>query len=76
MRDIPEQVMAMLEHAAGPAVAADDQLARLLLTLRLWAGYYLVALGDSTARAIAGPLSARNWMWNGRAWPRRKGAHR
>jgi tetratricopeptide (TPR) repeat protein len=52
VRDIPEQVTALLDHAAGPAVAADDDLARLLLRLRFWALYHLNALGDSTAQAI------------------------
>jgi len=52
-RDIPEQVTALLEATAGPAGEADDELARSLLSLRLWALYYLNELGDSAPQAIA-----------------------
>ena len=53
VRDIPKQVAALLETAAGPAVQADDGLARVLLSLRFWALYHLNELGDSALQAIA-----------------------
>jgi tetratricopeptide (TPR) repeat protein len=53
VRDLPEQVLALLYHVAGPAAQADDELARITLSLRFWALYYLNELGDSASRAIA-----------------------
>ncbi len=60
VRDIPEQVTALLEHATGPAIAADDELAMLLLSLRQRAVYHLLALDDSMAQVIllGEPLTA------------------
>jgi tetratricopeptide (TPR) repeat protein len=53
-RDIPEQVMALLKTAAGPAGEADQwRLARMLLDLRYWALYHLCELGDSPPQEIA-----------------------
>ncbi len=60
IRDIPEQVMALRENASGPACEADDELARMLLRLRLWALSFLNELGDSAPQAIlvGEPLTA------------------
>ena len=60
VRDIPQQVTALLENTAGIAGEADKELARILLRLRLIALYHLVELGDSTLQAIAvgEPLTA------------------
>jgi tetratricopeptide (TPR) repeat protein len=52
VRDIPEQVTALREHAASSASGASEELTRMLLGLRLWALYHLNALGDSAAQAI------------------------
>ena len=60
VRDIPQQVSALLDNVAGPEYAADEKLTRLLLRLRFWALYHLIELGDSTLQAIAvgEPLTA------------------
>jgi tetratricopeptide (TPR) repeat protein len=60
MRDIAGQVAALLEHATGPAIEADEDLARLLLRPRFLALYHLIELGDNMPRAIAvgEPLTA------------------
>jgi len=52
VRDIPEQVTTLQEHAASSASGAGEELARMLLRLRLWAPYHLNALGDSAAQVI------------------------
>ena len=52
VRDVPEQVTALQEHAASSVLGAGGELAAVLLGLRLWAVYYLNALGDSAAQAI------------------------
>ena len=52
VRDIPEQVTALREHAASSASGAGEELTRMLLGLRLWALYHLNELGDSAAQAI------------------------
>jgi Tetratricopeptide repeat len=52
VRDIPEQVMALWDHAASSASGAGEELVGMLLGLRLWALYHLNALGDSAAQAI------------------------
>jgi len=59
VRDFPEQVAALLENTAGTA-EADEDLAGMLLQLRLRALRHLNELGDSTAQAIAvgEPLTA------------------
>ncbi|MBV9447685.1 MAG: tetratricopeptide repeat protein [Streptosporangiaceae bacterium] len=53
VRDIVEQVSTLRENAAGSAAAADDELARALLSLQFWALYDLNELGDSAPQAIA-----------------------
>ena len=53
LRDFPEQVKALVENAPGALVEADDELATMLLSLRLWALYRLNDLGDSASQAIA-----------------------
>ena len=60
VRDVPQQVEALLENTAGLAGEADKELARILLRLRFVALYHLIELGDSTPRAIAvgEPLTA------------------
>ena len=60
VRDIPQQVEALLENTAGLAGEADKDLARIMLRLRFVALYHLIELGDSTPQAIAvgEPLTA------------------
>jgi RNA polymerase sigma factor (sigma-70 family) len=53
VRDIPQQVTALLDTTAGLAREADKELARILLRLRFVALYHLIELGDSTPQAIA-----------------------
>ncbi|MGD0607867.1 MAG: FxSxx-COOH system tetratricopeptide repeat protein [Streptosporangiaceae bacterium] len=52
VRDIPEQVTALQETIASCASGAGEELARMLLGLRLRALYHLLELGDSAAQAI------------------------
>jgi tetratricopeptide (TPR) repeat protein len=55
-RDIPRQVAALAEAAAGQA---DNQLAAMLLRLRFLALYHLIEFGDSAqAIAVGEPLAA------------------
>src|SRR5271166_4591495 len=60
VRDVPQQVKALLENTAGLAGEADKELARILLRLRFVALYHLIELGDSTPQAISvgEPLTA------------------
>jgi tetratricopeptide (TPR) repeat protein len=60
VRDIPEQVVALLASAAVPSGEIDEELARALLRPRFLALYQLVELGDSAPQAIAvgEPLTA------------------
>ncbi len=60
VRDIAEQVTALWEHTLSSLGKADDELARMLLQLRLAALDYLDELGDSAPQAIAvgEPLTA------------------
>jgi Tetratricopeptide repeat len=51
VRDVPEQVAALQQVAAG-LVGAPGELEATLLRLRLWTLYHLNELGDSTAQAI------------------------
>ena len=53
VRDIPQQVTALLENIAGTPAAADKPLARILLRLRALALSLLIELGDSAPQAIA-----------------------
>jgi tetratricopeptide (TPR) repeat protein len=65
LRDIPQQVTALLDNTTGPAVEADEELTRVLLRLRLFALYHLIELGDSALQALAvgEPLTADlEWM--------------
>jgi tetratricopeptide (TPR) repeat protein len=52
VRDVPEQVAALRQAAAGLGDEAGE-LEAALLPLRLWALYHLNELGDSAAQAIA-----------------------
>ena len=52
VRDIPEQVAALQEHAASFVSGTGEELARMLLGLRLAAVYHLNALGDSAAQVM------------------------
>ena len=52
-RDILEQVTTVVENATSSAAEADDNLARVMLSLRLWALYHLNELGDSAPQAVA-----------------------
>src|SRR5271166_303547 len=60
VRDVPQQVKALLENTAGLAGEADKELARILLRLQFVALYHLIELGDSTPQAISvgEPLTA------------------
>ena len=52
VRDVPEQVTALQDHAASCASGTGEELTMMLLGLRLAALYHLLALGDSAAQAI------------------------
>ena len=52
VRNLLRQVHALLENAAGRAAETDDELAGMLLSLRLWVMYYLDELGDSVSQAV------------------------
>ena len=60
VRDIPEQVTALLENTVTASGEADEELTRALLRLRFLALYQLIELGDSATQAIAfgEPLTA------------------
>jgi len=60
VRDVPQQVQALLETTAGLAGEADKELAGILLRLRFVALYHLIELGDSIPQAIVvgEPLTA------------------
>ena len=45
VRDIPEQVTALLDNTAGLAGETDEELARVLLRLRFFALYHLIRAG-------------------------------
>jgi tetratricopeptide (TPR) repeat protein len=53
VRDVPEQVAALLETTATIADEADEELTRTLLRLRFWALYHLNELGDTAEQAVA-----------------------
>jgi tetratricopeptide (TPR) repeat protein len=53
IQDIPEQVTALQQSAAGSGAETDHELARALLSLQFWALYQLSELGDSVSQAIA-----------------------
>jgi tetratricopeptide (TPR) repeat protein len=53
VRDVAGQMLALWENAAESAAEADDELIRVLLSLRLWALCQLNELGDSASEAIA-----------------------
>ena len=52
VRDIPEQVTALLDNTARLADKTDEELAGVLLRLRFFALYHLIQLGDSGPQAI------------------------
>jgi tetratricopeptide (TPR) repeat protein len=52
VRDIVQQMTALRDNAAGPVADADDELARVLLSLRFWILHHLNKLGDSPSQAI------------------------
>jgi len=52
IRDIPRQVLALLDSFVGSGADADKELSRVLLWLRFLALYHLVELGDSAQQAI------------------------
>ena len=53
LRDILEQMTALRDNAAGPVAETDDELARVLLSLRFWMLNHFNKLGDSASQAIA-----------------------
>ena len=60
IRHIPQQVTALLGHAARLGHEVDEELAEILLRLRFISLYHLIELGDSASQAIAvgEPLTA------------------
>jgi RNA polymerase sigma factor (sigma-70 family) len=53
IREILQQVTALLDSLAGPATEINEELAWVLLRLRFVAFYHILELGDSTPLAIA-----------------------
>ena len=53
VRGIVQQVTALLDSLAEPAIEINEELAWVLLRLRFVAFYHVVELGDSTPQAIA-----------------------
>jgi O-antigen/teichoic acid export membrane protein/tetratricopeptide (TPR) repeat protein len=53
VRDITEQVTALVENTAATAGETDDELTRALLRLRFLALYHLIDLGNSATQAVA-----------------------
>jgi tetratricopeptide (TPR) repeat protein len=53
VRDISQQVTALLDHIARTTTEADAELSAVLLRLRFFSLYCLIELGDSAPRAIA-----------------------
>jgi Tetratricopeptide repeat len=53
IRDILEQMTALRDTAAGLEAETDDELARVLLSLRFWMLHHFSKLGDSASQAIA-----------------------
>jgi tetratricopeptide (TPR) repeat protein len=51
-RDLIEQILALYEHTAASPEEDGSELTQALLTLRGWAVWYLLDLGDSAAQAI------------------------
>jgi tetratricopeptide (TPR) repeat protein len=52
VREVSQQVMALLDNTPRSVAEADAELARCLLRLRILAMYLLTELGDSAAQAI------------------------
>jgi tetratricopeptide (TPR) repeat protein len=52
LRDIPQQVMALLDNTPPSVAEADGELASGLLRLRFLALYHLIELGDSAPQAV------------------------
>ena len=53
VREVLLQISALLSNTGRRAVAEDDELAGMLLSLRSWALYHLNKLGDSLSQAVA-----------------------
>ncbi len=53
VRDITEQVTALVENTAATAGETDGELTRALLRLRFLALYHLIDLGDSATQTVA-----------------------
>jgi tetratricopeptide (TPR) repeat protein len=53
VRDITEQVAALVENTAATAGETHEELTRALLRLRFLAQYHLIDLGDSATQAVA-----------------------
>jgi RNA polymerase sigma factor (sigma-70 family) len=53
VREVPQQVTALLDCLGGPVIEVDEELGWLLLRLQFVAFYHLLELGDSTPQAIA-----------------------
>ena len=53
IRDISQQVTALLDHIARTTAEPDEELSAVLLRLRFFSLYCLIELGDSAPQAIA-----------------------
>jgi tetratricopeptide (TPR) repeat protein len=53
IRDMAQQVSALIESVGRAGIAADEQLADVVLRLRFLELYYLMELGEGAPRAIA-----------------------
>ncbi len=53
VRDVVQQVTALLDRMTGFVSQADEGLTRVLLKLRFLAVYHLIELGDSAPQAVA-----------------------
>lgn len=53
VREMLEQMTALRDNAAGPVAETDDELAKVLLSLRFWMLHHFNQLGDSASQAIA-----------------------
>ena len=52
VRDVPEQVAALLGNVAGLAGETDEELTGVLLRLRFFALYHLIQLGEGAPQAV------------------------
>jgi tetratricopeptide (TPR) repeat protein len=53
VREVPEQVAALLENVVGLADETDEELAGVILRLRFFALHHLIQLGENAPQAVA-----------------------